>query len=285
MQNKKAHGQFISILLIFLMIISLNLDFPDKSKNQYDKVWGDKKCAVVLTYDDALGVHLDKVIPALDSFGFTGTFYIYGNAPFFNARLNDWKTTAANGHELGNHTLFHPCNSRVEGNDWVKAEYDLNNYTVKRITDEIKLANTLLEATDGKKKRTFAYPCGDKLVADTFYLNLLKKDFVAARGTTPGMNYINKVDLLNIKAYGIEDGSGGKLIKLVKKAKKEQALLVIMFHGVGGEHGLNIPLAEHNKFLKYLDKNKQDIWIAPMVEIAEHIKHYNKHKKNTEINN
>lgn len=275
-KKKVLYSLYISLLLIFVMKITLGQDMPDKSKIHYDKAWGDKKCAVALTYDDALGVHLNNVIPALDSFGFAGTFYIYGNAPFFKERLNEWKSIADKAHELGNHTLFHPCNSKTKGNNWVKIEYDLDNYTILRITDEIKLANTLLEAIDGKKKRTFAYPCGSKVVADTFYMNFLKKDFVAARGTTPGMNYINQVDLFNIKAYGIEDGSGEKLIKLVKKAKKEQALLVIMFHGVGGEHGLNISLPEHNKFLKYLKKNEQDIWVAPLVEIAEYIKHFNK---------
>ena len=274
MQKRKSNSLYIPGLLIFFMIFYLNLDIPDNSKTTRNttKLWGGKQCAVALTYDDALGVHLDKVITSLDSFGFTGTFYIYGNTHSFKARLKEWKYAASKGNELGNHTLFHPCNGKTEGNNWVKPEYDLNTYTVKRLTDEIKLANTLLEAIDGKKKRTFAYPCGSKIVTDTLYMNLLQKDFIAARGTTPGMNYINKVDLFDIKTFGIEDGSAETLIKLAKKAEKEHALLVIMFHGIGGEHGINISLEEHNKFLKYLNKNKQDLWVAPLIEIVEYIK-------------
>ncbi|HKZ66573.1 MAG TPA: hypothetical protein VJ111_09475 [Chitinophagaceae bacterium] len=43
---------------------------------QFNQEWRGKKCAVVLTYDDALNVHLDNAIPLLDSFGLRGTFYL-----------------------------------------------------------------------------------------------------------------------------------------------------------------------------------------------------------------
>lgn len=70
--------------------------------------WNHHACAVALTYDDGLNVHLDKVIPALDSLGFNGTFYIPGNAATLNSRTDDWRKAAVTGHELGNHTLFIP---------------------------------------------------------------------------------------------------------------------------------------------------------------------------------
>jgi sialate O-acetylesterase len=49
-------------------------------------------------------------------------------------------------------------------------------------------------------------------------------------------------------------------------------LLVILFHGVGGGNSLNVSLPAHREFLQYLKKNQKDIWIAPMIEIAEYIK-------------
>jgi peptidoglycan/xylan/chitin deacetylase (PgdA/CDA1 family) len=70
--------------------------------------WRGKQCAVVLTYDDALNVHLDKVIPALDSLDLKGTFYLSGFSPSFRTRVKDWSVVAQSGHELGNHTLYHP---------------------------------------------------------------------------------------------------------------------------------------------------------------------------------
>jgi sialate O-acetylesterase len=84
------------------------------------------------------------------------------------------KAAAEKGNELGNHTLFHPCEGKAPGREWVNPEYDLNIYSVERMTDEIKMTNILLNALDGKTKRTFAYPCGDKSAGNSSYVDQLK---------------------------------------------------------------------------------------------------------------
>ena len=57
-------------------------------------VWHNKKCAVCLTYDDALNIDLDNVAPVLDSLGIKGTFYISGYSLGFSERLSEWKAVA-----------------------------------------------------------------------------------------------------------------------------------------------------------------------------------------------
>ena len=52
------------------------------------------------------------------------------------------------------------------------------------------------------------------------------------------------------------------------------SLLVILFHGVGGGNTLNVSLPAHREFLQYLKKNEKDIWIAPMLDVAEYIKNH-----------
>ena len=121
-----------------------------------DTLWHNKKCAVVLTYDDAIPQHLDNAFPLLDSLQLKATFYITAYAA--KGRISDWKKVAAKNYELGNHTLFHPCMGGP-GREWVKPGYDLNNYTVERMLDEIRMTNIFLEALDGKKARTFAFTC------------------------------------------------------------------------------------------------------------------------------
>ena len=76
---------------------------------QSNSAWEGKKCAVVLTYDDAIDQHLDNAVPILDSLGLKASFYITASSPSIQARMKEWRQLAANGHELGNHTLFHPC--------------------------------------------------------------------------------------------------------------------------------------------------------------------------------
>ena len=266
------------ILISFILsaiVFSTCSDVQNKSAG----IWNNKKCAVSLTYDDGLNVHLDKVIPVLDSAGFKGTFYLTGYREGVSKRLNDWRKAAANGHELGNHTLFHPCAAIADGRDytdWVIPEYDLNNYTITRIVDEIKMANIFLKAIDGKDKRTIAYPCGDCFIKDSAYVPLIKSELAGGRGGS-GYNKIDKTDIFHIAAIGIDDKySGEELIDFVKKAQETNTLLVFCFHGVGGEHRTNLSLSKHNELIRYLKQHEKDIWVASLLEIADFILKYQK---------
>lgn len=218
---------------------------------QADTTWHHKKCAVVLTYDDGLNVHLTNAIPALDSLGLKGTFYISNYFNGLQPQIPKWRKAAASGHELANHTIWHPCEGGRAGREFVTADYDLRNYTVRRMTDEIRAMNNLLHAIDGKTKRTYAYPCGDTKIHDTAYIEGLKNDFIAARGVKPEMLAIDKIDLYDVPCYGINGQSGDQLVELVKQALASHTLLVFLFHGVGGEHALNVSLQAHSQLLHF----------------------------------
>lgn len=236
-----------------------------------DRPWNNKKCAVVLTYDDALHVHLDNAIPLLDSLNLKATFYLTAYASGSKDRIPDWKKAAANGHELGNHTLFHPCAGNMPGREWVKPEYDLSKYTMPRLMDEIRMTNVFLQSIDGKTKRTFAYTCGEMKIGDSSFVPLLKNDFIAARAVRHQLHQINEIKLYDVDCYMVNGETGEQLVQWVKQATETQSLLVILFHGVGGEHGLNVSLPAHRALLQYLKQNEKDIWIAPMLDVAEYI--------------
>lgn len=233
--------------------------------------WHGRKCAVALTYDDALQVHLDKAIPALDAAGLKGTFYLAGNFPGLKARIADWKRAAANGHELGNHTLFHPC-AGGPGREWVKPAHDLNTYTMARILDEVRMTNTLLEVMDSQKDRTFAFPCGDRMVEGKNYYDPVKNDFVAARGVISRMQKAENIDLTNVDAYVINGQTGEQMIDLVKQAIATNSVLVFLFHGVGGEHNLNVDEAEHKKLVQFLKQHEKEVWTASFLDVARSVK-------------
>jgi sialate O-acetylesterase len=90
---------------------------------------------------------------------------------------------------------------------------------------------------------------------------------------------IDKIDLYDIPCYGINGQSEDELINLVKQAMTSNALLVFLFHGVGGEHALNVSLQAHSQLVHFLKQNEKDIWIAPMIDVAEYIKNYPPGKK------
>ncbi|HTQ64754.1 MAG TPA: polysaccharide deacetylase family protein [Puia sp.] len=259
-------------LIIYYSLFVLGLDA------QRATTWNSKSCAVVLTYDDGLNVDLNNVVPALDSVGLKGTFYISDYFDGLKDQIFKWRKAAAEGHELGNHTVWHPCEGGKPGREFVKPDADLNNYTVARMVKEIRTMNNILEAIDGKKERTFAYPCGDIKIHDTVYLDGMKNDFIAARGVAPVMQTIDKIHLYNIGCYGINGQSGDQLIHLVKQAMNTHALLVFLFHGVGGEHALNVSLEAHRELLHFLQQNESNIWIAPMIDVAKYIRQYQQNK-------
>jgi len=237
-------------------------------------LWNHKRCAVVLTYDDAINVDLDNALPALDSLGLKATFYLIGSSPVVAARMEQWRVAARNGHELGNHSLYHPCDGSLPGRSWIQADDDLSKYTVARAVREIRVNNVLLNAIDGKTKRTFAYPCGDLTIGDSFFYAGLRKDFVAARGVRSAMDSIGKVDLNNIDCYAINGQTADQMIALVREAIRTRRLLVFLFHGVGGGHTLNVGLNEHSLLLHFLKDHEREIWVAPMVDVAEYVRMY-----------
>jgi peptidoglycan/xylan/chitin deacetylase (PgdA/CDA1 family) len=261
------YGLIMLLLLSFCSVIA-----------QKKELWNGKRCAVVLTYDDAINVDLDNVIPALDSLNLKGTFYLIGSSPVVNLRLQEWRKAAANGHELGNHALFHPCDGSLPGRGFVTPENDLSKYTVTRAVNEIIINNTLLKAIDGKDIRTFAYPCGDLKIGDKFFYEELRKEFSGARGVTAGLQTADQVNLDNINAYFINGQSAEYMINLVKQAKSSNTLLVFLFHGVGGGHNLNVDKSEHSKLLHYLKNNEREIWTTTMVNVTEYVR---KHRKPT----
>src|ERR1700744_2224443 len=263
---------YSSMKLRIVTIITLLLLTIQLTNGQTKTTWNNKPWAVVLTYDDAIDVDLDNVIPALDSLHLKGTFYLIGSSSVVAKRLTEWRAAAKEGHELGNHSLYHPCDGSLPGRSFVTPDHDLSKYTVDRAVSEIKLNNTLLKAIDGKDIRTFAYPCGDLKIGDVYFYNQLKNEFAGARGVTPGLQTINDVDLTNIDCYAINGQSADYMIGLVKQAMQNHTLLVFLFHGVGGGHSLNVDKGEHSKLLHFLKQNENQIWIAPMVDVARYIK-------------
>ena len=239
--------------------------------SQTNQHWNGKKCAVVITYDDAIDQHLDNAIPVLDSLGLKATFYVTAFSQSMQTRLNDWRKLVIKGHELGNHTLYHPCIGG-KGREWVKADYDMSKYSVQRMVDETRMTNLFLLALDGKTKRTFAFTCGDMKIGDSSFINAMKNDFVAARAVRNEMHKINEIDLYNVDCYMVNNHSFGQMKEWIDKAMQTNSLLVILFHGVGGGNSLNVSLPAHREFLQYLKKNEKDIWIAPMLDVAEFIK-------------
>jgi len=234
--------------------------------------------AVSLTYDDGLPVHYTRVAPLLQQHGLFATFY-----PMVQSDLRlhpeNWRQLAAAGHELGNHTLFHPCRQRSpDPFPWLDRRYDLKQYTPAHLRAELEVANLVLSLLDGRQERTYAYTCCDATIgsgATEQPLEPLLADlFIAARGEL--MNKIvhpkDGINLFNIGCIHIDGLSLEELIRLVEQARTSSGWAVLMMHGVGADtHDLYLDAEVHKRFIGWLAR-QQGIWTAPVRTIVHYIK-------------
>ncbi len=254
----------VKLLALFLMI----LIFANETDAQFKWPNG-KKAAVVFTYDDGLDCHLDVAVPQLDEFGFKGTFFCTGSSQSLYNRTEEWREIAKNGHELGNHTLFHPCDGNIH--DWIKPEYDLNSYTLEQILAELKTANTLLKAIDGKTERTFGYTCSNFIAGGEDFSDDIEELFVGARCDAPIPETMDGYNVYKTPSKGVQNFTSEELIAYANEAKDKGTIAIFMFHSVGGGY-LNVGAEEHRALLKYIEENKDDFFTGTFMETMKYIK-------------
>ena len=233
---------------------------------------GGAKAAVSLAYDDAIHSQLDNAIPALDKVGLKGSFYLTLSSETLVTRLAEWRKAAANGHELGNHTLFHQCSRKAPGHEWVKVENDLDQTSVAQIAGQIRVGNSMLHAIDGKTERTFTVPCGDVLANGVDYLPAVKSEFVAIKSGEGGV--VADMGTLDPYAVGVrapEGLTGKQLIEMVKEAAAKGTMINFTFHGIGGDY-ITVSSQAHAELLDYLAANRDIYWTDTFMNIMKYVK-------------
>jgi peptidoglycan/xylan/chitin deacetylase (PgdA/CDA1 family) len=241
---KKTYFFYILILSFFLL--------SNSAAQQKGFNWPDgKKAAVCMSYDDGIMSHLEYAIPDLNAAGFRGTFYLMGT----NLRpdmVPAWRDAAAAGHELGCHSLFHPCSGEY---DWVPDEYNTEDYTFRRILDELKVMNQFLFAVDGKHQRTYAYPCHVKEVGGISYVDTLSRKglFVGARnGFSKELLTPQNINLFDIPSMTVTDEVPlEKTLAYIDHTVENGSLAVFCFHGIGGEY-IVTSREYHQQIIDYL---------------------------------
>jgi peptidoglycan-N-acetylglucosamine deacetylase len=235
------------------------------------------QAAVSLTYDDALVGHALEVAPALAAAGLRGTFYIQPQPRFFE-QIDHWRRVAAAGHELGNHTLFHPCRKEPpERFGWMADDFDLSRYSPKRWREEIRIANELLRLVDGRAERTFGNTCCNTHLGNgeglTELAPLILEQCVAGRGPCNGRIVLPHE--ANLGALGHFNGDGRRfegLREVIEEACACGGWVILMFHGVGdAEHRLHVEPEEHRRLVEYLSAEAGRVRTAPVVEVAREI--------------
>ena len=269
--------QFKRPLQIIFILSLLLMGLSPAGAQQKSFQWPEGiKAAVSLSFDDGRLSQVDVGTPLLDQYGVKATFVLVPSN--VEKRLDKWKTAAANGHEIGNHTLYHPCSGNFS---WSK-ERALENYTLKKMRKELIESNRQIEHLLGIKSTVFAYPCGSTYVGrgvkTRSYVPLIAELFIAGRcwlDETP--NDPSFCDFAQLTGMEMDGKDFDQILPLIESSKKNGSWLVLAGHEIGASGNQTTRVEMLKKLIAYAQDPANGIWIAPMGEIAKYVRvHRNK---------
>ena len=260
-------------LTFVLLLNTVNAqNYPEnKLSENTDFFWPEGiKMGLSLTFDDARLSQADNGIPLLDRYNVKATFYV--SPPAFSMRLDAWKKSVASGHEIGNHSLVHPCS----GNFTFSRERALEDYTLERMHAELDSASRLIKELVGINPVSFAYPCGQTFIGRGIntrsYVPVVASLFQTGRGW-PGEapNDPAFCDLAQLTGMKLDGQTFEEIRVLIERAKSSGHWLVLAGHEMGGEGNLVSCLETIEAICRYASDPANGIWIDTVSNIASYI--------------
>lgn len=229
-----------------------------------------KKAALSLSFDDARGSQIEIGIPILDKHNVNATFYIVECT--YEKRVDAWKGVAASGHELGNHTVSHPCGC----NFGFKDEGNLEDLTLEAIAADIDDATVRIEDVFGRKPTTFAYPCGQQYVGrgkdSRSYTPVVSERFVVGRGfRNEASNLPACMDLARASGTDFDGMPFETMKRQLEGAVASGRWIIFAGHDVGPGGGQTVIDSALDELCGYAVDPANEIWIDTVAEIGRYV--------------
>jgi peptidoglycan-N-acetylglucosamine deacetylase len=232
--------------------------------------------AVSLTFDDGVASQLDLAIPLLDKYGLQATFYVNPRDDYQTALL-PWRAAAQHGHEIGNHTVNHPCSKNFS----FIADFNrraLEEMTLADIDEEIgEAGRRISEIIPEQTATSFGYTCYQPFVGRgatrQSYVPVVAQHCVAGRGRGERPNDPRYCDLWYLWSTPCERMTGAQLVGVAEQAPAQGRWSILTFHGVNDGH-LHVALADLEELCDFLARNRERIWTAPVATIAQRVAAY-----------
>ena len=229
-----------------------------------------RKMALSLTFDDARPSQIDTGIPLLDRYGVKATFYVSPGSML--ERSDKWRTAVNNGHDIGNHSLYHPCS----GNFVWSRNRALEEYTLQKMMTELDSASRLIKETLGIQPLSFAYPCGQTFIGRGIdvqsYVPLIAFLFESGRGwLNEAPNDPMFCDLSQLNGTELDGKSFEQVLKLIETAKANGYWLILAGHEMNEEGYQTSWLKTIEAICKYATDPVNGVWIDNVHNIASFI--------------
>ncbi len=259
-----------SFFLFTFIVLMTEISFGQQAKQNFK--WPENKTiAISLTFDDARMSQVDTGTALLDQYGVKATFYVVPSG--VKQRLAGWKKAVASGHEIGNHSLLHPCT----GNFPWSRQKALEDYTLERMEHELVETNDSIQTLLGVKAKNFAFPCGQTFVGRGMntksYVPVVAKLFLSGRGwLDEGPNDPAFCDFAQLTGMEMDGKDFDQVLPLITNAKETGKWLVLAGHELGDSGQQTTRLTMLKKLIEYAQNPTNNVWIAPVEIVAEYIK-------------
>lgn len=267
---------WLNIIIILIFAIDLHAQTNDQAFKWPE---GNQMC-LSISFDDARLSQVDSGTALLDKYNVKATFYVVPGA--VQERLEGWKKAVASGHEIGNHSLHHPCS----GNFLWSRPHALEEYSMKQMRNELQESNTAIHRLLGVTPDVFAYPCGQtfigKGVKTKSYVPLVAKQFLTGRRwLDEGPNDPLYCDLAQVTGMELDGKTFEQVLKLIKNASESGSWLVLAGHEMGGSADQTTNLQVLEKLIQYAKDPANKIWFTPVGTAAKYIRNT---RNNTAVN-
>ena len=258
------------LLLIINLVCAQGYDSVNNSAGK-DFHWpAGKQMALSLSFDDARFSQVEKGIPLLDQYGISGTFYVSPGAML--ERVEEWKDAVDAGHDIGNHTLVHPCSGNFP---WAR-DKALENYTLEEMANELDSASSLIHSVLGVRPSSFAYSCGQTFVGrgvDTrSYVPLVAERFETGRDwMNEGPNDPVFCDLARLNGTELDGKSFQEALQLIKEAREQGAWLIFAGHEMNDGGVQTSLLSTIDSICRYASDPANGIWIDNVTNIGRYV--------------
>jgi hypothetical protein len=226
--------------------------------------------AVSLSFDDGRLSQVDTGLALLRKHDVKVTFFLIGSQ--IEERLEGWRQAVVDGHEIGNHSMTHPCTGSYE----FSRRNALEDYTRQTIDKQLDDANAEISRLLGAKPRTFAYPCGQKFVGrgrkTKSYVPSVAKRFLVGRGyLDEAANDPAFTDLAQALGTPFDDMGFEQMVKLTEQAAEQGRWVIFVGHEIG-ERGFQVTDANAlEAFCDYAKDPAHRIWLGTVGEIGAYI--------------
>ena len=241
---------------------------------QESGLWPDQyEAALSLTFDDGLPSQLHTAVPMLAEHGLAATFYLSPRGEDCAEGLAPWQPVAADGHEIGNHSLTHTCSRGFA--DSLDAP-GLEGLTPAEIEGDVLEAEARLRAVfPGQRERSFCYPCYQCHVGEgatrQSYVPVIARHFVAARGQGEIANHPLTCDLHYLWSWPVQRRTGAELVGLAMQCLAQQRWGILTFHGINEGH-LTVGQVDFAELCAFLARAGERLWVAPVVTVAQWVR-------------